>query len=40
MACGQGTMPVSGEGNCPLPPSPAGLLLHGLAFPSGPLPEG
>ena len=35
-----GTMLASHEGNCPLPPSPAGLLLHGLALPPGLLPEG
>ena len=37
---GQGTMSVSHEGNCPLLPSPASLLLLGLAFPPGHLPEG
>ena len=36
----QETMSVSREGNCPLLPSPIGLLLLGLAFLFGHLPEG
>ena len=39
VACGQGTMLVSHEGNCLLPLSPDDLLVHGLAFPPGLLPE-
>ena len=39
-ACGQGTMSVSYEGNCPLLLSPTGLLLLGLAFLPGHPPEG
>ena len=40
MASGQGTMLASYGGNYPLLSSPTGLLLPGLAFPPGPLPEG
>ena len=40
VASGQGTMSVSGEGNCPLLPSLTSLLLLGLAFLPGHLPEG
>ena len=40
MASGQGTTLASYEGNCPLLPSPASLLLLGLAFPPGHPPEG
>ena len=40
MASGQGTMLASYGGKYPLLPSPANLLLLGLAFPPGHLPEG